>query len=157
MEKVNQILEANENDRAHLIAILQDIQHEYNHLPQEILSHVADKLDIPLIDVYCVASFYKSFSLTPRGEHLITVCLGTACHVKGAPAVVDEIERKIGIRPGENSEDGQFTLETVNCLGACALAPIVVMDGEYYGQMTMKKVDTILGKHCCCSKKECDS
>jgi NADH:ubiquinone oxidoreductase subunit E len=147
MEKIDTILEQNGYNRAGLIPILQDIQAEYKYLPQEALSYVAKKLDVPLIDVFCVASFFKSFSLTPRGKHIVTVCLGTACHVKGAPSIVDEIERKICIRPGQNSEDGQFTLETVNCLGACALAPIVVVDGEYYGQTTMKKVGTILRKY----------
>ncbi len=147
MEKVDQILETNENNRAHLIAILQDVQRDYNYLPHEILSYIAGKLDIPLIDVYCVASFFKSFSLKPRGKHIITVCSGTACHVKRSSTILDKLEKKLGIGPGENTEDMQFTLETVNCLGACALAPITVVDGEYYGQTTLNKVDAILKKY----------
>lgn len=144
MEKVDQILQANEYDRASLIAILQDIQREYNYLPRDILIHVADTLHVTLIDVYSVASFFKSFSLKPRGKHIITVCSGTACHVKRSSTILDKLEKKLGIGPGENTEDMQFTLETVNCLGACALAPIMVVDGEYYGQTTLKKVDAVL-------------
>ena len=153
-EKIEKILEENGYDRAGLIPILQDIQSEYNYLPQEMLSYVAEKLDMPLIDVYCVASFFKSFSLKPRGKHIVTVCLGTACHVKRASSILDKIQKKIGIRPGENTEDMQFTLETVNCLGACALAPIMVVDGDYYGQTTMKKVESILKKYKKSDKKE---
>lgn len=153
-EKIEKILEENGYDRAGLIPILQDVQTEFNYLPQEALSYVAEKLEIPLIDVYCVASFFKSFSLKPRGEHLVTVCLGTACHVKRASSVLDEIEKRLGIRPGENTEDMQFTLETVNCLGACALAPIVVVDGDYYGQTTTKKIDSILKTYKRGDKKE---
>ena len=152
--KIEQILQQNGYDRAGLIAILQDIQAVYNYLPQETLSYVAEKLDVPLIDVYCVASFFKSFSLKPRGKHIVTVCQGTACHVKRASSILDEIEKKLGIRPGENTEDMQFTLETVNCLGACALAPIVVVDSEYYGQTTMKKVGPILNKYSSESQEE---
>lgn len=145
--KIDVILEENGSDRANLIAMLQDIQAVYNYLPKDVLSYVAEKLDMPLIDVYCVASFFKSFSLKPRGKHIITVCSGTACHVKRASSILDQVEKQLGIGPGENSEDMQFTLETVNCLGACALAPIMVVDGEYYGQTTIKKADTILKKY----------
>ena len=147
MEKVDHILEENGYNRSGLIAILQDVQSEFNYLPQEALTYVAEKLDMPLIHVYCVASFFKSFSLKPRGKHLITVCLGTACHVKRASSILDEIRKKLGIQPGENTEDMHFTLETVNCLGACALAPIMVVDGDYYGQTTMKKVGAILRRY----------
>jgi len=153
-EKIDAILEHNGSNRAGLIAILQDIQKEYNYLPQEALCYVAQKLNVPLIDVYCVASFFKSFSLKPRGKHLVTVCLGTACHVKRAPFLLDEIEKRLGIRPGENTEDMEFTLETVNCLGACALAPIVVVDGEYHGQTTIKKVGPMLSKYRSEAKEE---
>lgn len=145
--KIDEILKKNGSDRAGLIAMLQDIQAVDNYLPEDVLSYVAEKLDMPLIDVYCVASFFKSFSLKPRGKHIITVCSGTACHVKRASSILDQVEKKLGIGPGENSEDMQFTLETVNCLGACALAPIMVVDGEYYGQTTIKKAAAILKKY----------
>ena len=96
------------------------------------------------MQVYGVATFFKAFSLKPRGKHTVSVCLGTACHVRGAPAVLDEVKRRLGTEPGETTEDMQFTLETVNCLGACALGPIVVVDGEYHGQMVPGKVKKVI-------------
>jgi len=104
----------------------------------------SEGLEIPLIDVYGVATFYKSFSLKPRGKHLITACLGTACHVRGGPRIVDELQRKLKIKPGETTDDGEYTLETVNCLGCCAIGPIVVKDGIYHGQMNPQRVDSLL-------------
>ena len=127
-----------------LLSVLQDIQAKYGYLPEEKLIETAETLDMPLIDVYGVATFYKSFSLTPKGRHQVKVCLGTACHVRGANRVIREMERKLGIVPGETSEDGEFSLETVMCLGCCAIGPVVVVDGKYYGQMTPAKVESIL-------------
>jgi len=128
-----------------LLSILQDIQAEYGYLPEEKLVQTAETLDMPLIDVYGVATFYKSFSLTPRGRHQIKVCLGTACHVRGSDRVCKELVRKLGIGPGETSEDGEFSLETVMCLGCCAIGPVVVVDGRYYGKVTTAKLEPILG------------
>ena len=127
-----------------LLAVLQDIQAKYGYLPEEKLIETAETLDMPLIDVYGVATFYKSFSLTPKGRHQVKVCLGTACHVRGASRIDKEVERKLGIGPGETSEDGEFSLETVMCLGCCAIGPVVVIDGKYYGQVTPMKVESIL-------------
>jgi len=127
-----------------LVGILQDIQAEYNYLPKEALVEVGQGLDIPLTQVYSVASFFKAFSLKPRGRHLINVCLGTACHVRGAVRILDEIERRLGIKAGETTKDLKYTLETVNCVGACALGPIVITDGEYSGQMKTDKVKNLL-------------
>jgi len=135
---------ANKENGDTLLSILQDIQAECGYLPEEKLIETAETLDMPLIDVYGVATFYKSFSLTPRGRHQVKVCLGTACHVRGANRIVEEIERKLAIRPGETSEDGEFSLETVMCLGCCAIGPVVVIDGKYYGQVTPTKVESIL-------------
>ena len=129
-----------------LICILQDIQAKYGYLPRDALEKVAIKLDIPLMQIYSVATFFKAFSLEPRGKHLINVCLGTACHVRGADRVSDKIKRDLEIEAGETTQDRKFTLETVNCLGACALGPIMVLDGKYHGQMTAVKVDQILKK-----------
>ena len=127
-----------------LLSVLQDIQAKYGYLPEEKLIETSKTLDMPLIDVYGVATFYKSFSLTPRGRHQVKVCLGTACHVRGANRIGKEIERKLAVGPGETSEDGEFSLETVMCLGCCAIGPVVVIDGKYYGQVTPTKVDSIL-------------
>ncbi|MFB0564833.1 MAG: NADH-quinone oxidoreductase subunit NuoE [Candidatus Aminicenantaceae bacterium] len=135
------------NEKKALIAILQDIQSKYNYLPQEVLRIVSKSLDIPLIDVIGVATFYRAFSLEPRGEHVITVCLGTACHVRGGPKILDAFEKKLNIEAGNTTEDRQFTLETVACLGCCAIGPVVVVDGNYYAQTTIKIVDSILKKY----------
>lgn len=130
-----------------LIPILQDIQSDLNWLPEETLKAVAEKLEVPLMEVYGVASFYRTFSLKPRGKHIVTVCVGTACHVRGGQRIVDQISRELDINPGETTEDMNFTLETVNCLGCCAIGPIVVVDGEYYGEMTTRKVKSVLDKY----------
>jgi len=143
-EKVVALVSKYSDNRDSLVSILQDIQSEYHYLPEEALKVVARQLDLQLIQVYGVATFFKAFSLKPRGEHLVSVCLGTACHVRGAPAVLDGIKRQLGIEPGETTEDMHFTLETVNCLGACALGPIMVIDGKYHGQMSPGKVKKVL-------------
>ena len=127
-----------------LIEILQDIQAEHNYLSEESLRAVAEKLEIPIIEVFRVANFYKAFTLKPRGEHLVTICMGTACHVKGAPRFMDEVLGQLNVKPGETTEDGVFTVETVNCLGACALSPIVVLDGKYYDNMTTGKLRDLI-------------
>jgi NADH-quinone oxidoreductase subunit E len=142
--KLNSILERYQRDPAMLVAILQDVQAEYNYLPKEALTWISDGLDIPLTRVYSVATFFKAFSLKPRGRHVINVCLGTACHVRGAGRVLEEIGRQLDIKPGETTEDFRFTMETVNCVGACALGPIVIIDGKYSGQMKTDKVKTLL-------------
>ncbi len=115
-----------------LISILEDIQADYSYLPEEALRIVSEKTGRSLVDIYGVATFYKAFSLKPRGKHLISACLGTACHVRGGRAVASEFQRQLGIKPGETTSDNLITLETVNCLGACALGPIVVVDGHYF-------------------------
>lgn len=141
---VRKILAKYQNEPGWLVSILQDVQAECFYLPEEALREVAQGLEVPLSRVYSVATFFKAFSLTERGRHLINVCLGTACHVRGAARVRDKIERELGIKPGETSADLKFTLETVNCLGACALGPIVVVDGKYHGEMTTDKIDALL-------------
>jgi NADH-quinone oxidoreductase subunit E len=127
-----------------LIQVLQDIQDRIHWLPAEALEHVARTLGVPLVQVYGVATFYKSFSLEPRGRHVCTVCLGTACHVRGGQALLEHFERKLGIPAGRTTPDGKFTIERVNCLGACALAPLAVVDGHYYGRMSEAKADSVL-------------
>ena len=144
IEKVGSILNNYQKDRRWLISILQDIQAEYNYLPKDALMEVSQDLDAPLSQVYSVATFFKSFSLKPRGRHLINVCLGTACHVRGARRVLETMERELGISSGETTENFKFTLETVNCVGACALGPIVIIDEQYSGQMKTDKVKLLL-------------
>ena len=143
-DRIGTILDGYRRDKGLLVSILQDTQAEYNYLPREALVQVSQGLDIPLSQVYSVATFFKAFSLKPRGRHLINVCLGTACHVRGAVRVLETIERELGIKPGDTTEDLKYTLETVNCVGACALGPIVVIDGEYSGQMKADKVKPLL-------------
>ena len=127
-----------------VIQILQDLQGRLRWLAPEALEAVALELKMPLAHIYSVATFYRSFSLVPRGRHTCTVCMGTACHVRSGAAVLEHFERKLGLRAGQTSPDGEITLERVNCLGACALAPLAVVDGRYYGQMNESKADAIL-------------
>lgn len=146
-EKVDSLIDSYVDKKEQLISLLQDIQAEFNYLPRDVLIQVSHKLDIPLSQVFSVATFFRAFSLKPRGRHLITVCLGTACHVRGGQRLVDKIERDYGIRPGETTEDEKFTLETVNCLGCCALGPVVVVDGKYESQVNADKLDRVLEKY----------
>ena len=146
-EKVEGILGSYGGSRDSLISILQDIQSEYHYLPEDALGLIARQLELPLIQVYGVATFFRAFSLKPRGEHIVNVCLGTACHVRGAQSVLDEVKRQLDIEPGETTRNMRFTLETVNCFGACALGPIMVVDGEYYGEMMAGKVKRILNSY----------
>jgi NADH-quinone oxidoreductase subunit E len=127
-----------------LIAVLESIQARYRYLPPEALILAAERLGVPLAQAYSVATFYHAFSLRPKGKHCLHVCMGTACHVRGSPQVLDRLQTKLGIKAGGTTRDRTFTLETVNCLGACALGPIVVTDGEYSGQMTAQKADALL-------------
>ena len=143
-EKVHQILDDYQHEKEMLVSILQDTQGVYNYLPKEVIEQVSRGLDVPLSQVYSVATFFKSFSLKPRGRHIINVCLGTACHVRGAAKVLDKLERDLGVKSGETTEDSRFTLETVNCVGACALGPMVIIDQEYHGEMSTDKVDRML-------------
>ena len=131
-------------DKGQLVSILQDIQDEYYYLPKDALEKVSQILDIPLSQVYSIATFFRAFSLTPRGRHLIKVCLGTACHVRGAPRVLEKMERDLAIDRGGTTDDLKFTLETVNCVGCCALGPMVMIDEEYFGQMKSDKVKSLL-------------
>ncbi len=142
--KIKSILGRNDNDRGMLVSILQDMQAEFGYLLRDAITEISKQLDIPLSQVYGVATFFKAFSLIPRGRHQIQVCLGTACHVRGAEKILDTVERELGIKPGESDKDMNFMLETVNCLGACALGPIVVVDGKYSGEMKIEAVKPLL-------------
>lgn len=126
--------------------MLHRVQKEYGYIPPESISEMSRHLKISEGEIFGVLTFYKAFTLEPRGKHLITICMGTACHVRGAPMILDEFKRRLGIEPGETTEDKSFTLETVNCVGACALGPIIISDGTYHGQMKMREVDKIIKK-----------
>jgi len=141
---IDKILKEHDYNKSFLISILQDIQAANRWLPQETLEYISGKLDVSVMDVYGLVTFYKSFNLKPRGKHIITVCLGTACHVRGAPRVLNEIENQLNIGVGETTPDDNYTLETVRCLGTCAIGPVVTIDGKYYGQMNPKKIHSIL-------------
>jgi NADH-quinone oxidoreductase subunit E len=143
---VSAIIQKNEGAYGSLITILEEIQSEFGYLPQEALALVAEKTRRPLVDIYGIATFYRAFSLRPKGRHLVSVCLGTACHVRGAPLIVGEFEQRLGVKPGETTADYEFTLETVNCLGACALGPVVVADTNYFSKVRQAKIDRILTK-----------
>ena len=145
--KIESLIDSYVDKKEQLISLLQDIQAEFNYIPQDVLIRISQKLEIPLSQVFSVATFFKAFSLKPRGRHVITVCMGTACHVRGGQRLVDKMSRDYKLQPGDTSPDERFTLETVNCLGACALGPVVVVDGKYESQVTPDKLDKILKKY----------
>ena len=138
------IIEKEAASEGALIDVLEKIQGRYRYLPPEALLLASAWLDIPLSRIYSVATFYNAFSLVPRGKHCISVCMGTACHVRGSPRILDRLKTQLGIEAGGTTKDRFFTLETVNCLGACALGPIIVTDGHYAGQMTLREADRLL-------------
>lgn len=144
MFEIDKIIEKYPKDKSSLIFILQDIQSKYNYLPKEALIKVSEILNVALPQVFHVATFYKAFSLKPRGKNIIKCCLGTACHLKGGPRIVEALERELKIKPGETTEDLKFTLETVNCVGACALAPVMIVQDKYYDKVTPTKAIKIL-------------
>ena len=127
-----------------LLEALQDVQEAFGYISEEAMRTISAELGVPVMEVYRAANYYKAFSLTPRGRHVLTVCMGTACHVRGASRMIDEVEGQLGLTPGQTTEDGMFTLECVNCLGACALGPVVVLDGQYHGKMTPNKLRTLI-------------
>lgn len=143
ISKVDLLLEKNDGS---VLSLLHDVQEEYKYLPESVLREISRKTGKPLIELYRVATFYKAFSLTPEGKHKIITCSGTACHVRGSNSIAREISRILGIEPGCTSPDGEYTFETVNCVGACALAPVVILDGKYYPNMTVRKVRNLLSK-----------
>ncbi len=144
LEAANLIVERHGGKRSSLVSILHEIQDQYDHLPEEALRRVASQLGMDLTEIYGVATFYKSFSLTPRGKHSVTLCLGTACHVRKGPRILAEVKKLFGIEPGRTTPDRMFSLEAVNCLGVCAIGPVMVLDGEFHGEMTPMKARRIL-------------
>lgn len=143
-DKIDQIIEKHQCEASSLIQILLEIQSENHWLPKEALERVSEKLQVPLSQIQHITTFYKSFSLVPRGRHEVHICMGTACHVRGAQRVLDTVQDQIGIKPGETDVDLKFSLETVNCLGCCALGPVMVVDGEYHGNIAPSQIDGVL-------------
>ena len=144
LAEIDGIVDKYEGDGSGLIQVLLEIQRENRWLPKDTLKQVSQRLGVPLPQIYHVATFYKAFSLMPRGQHSVSVCLGTACQVRGAPRLLDKVTESLKIKPGETSADLQFSLDTVNCLGCCALGPVMVVDGEYYSKPTAKEIDQII-------------
>jgi len=145
-EILDGLIEEYQKERGTIIGLLQDINNKFRYLPKDALIYVSKKVGVPLAKLYTLATFYKSFRLDPVGKHLISVCMGTACHVNGSPRLLDTLERDLEIKAGSTTNDNRFTLETVNCLGACALGPLIVIDGEYFGKMTQNKLKKVIKK-----------
>ena len=146
--KLDDIIEKQfNNDKENLIMILQEIQMQYNYIPGPAIEYLAEKLDTPLSQIYGVGTFYKSFSLEPRGKHIISVCRGTACHVRGAEKVLERITDTLSIRDGQTTPDGQFTLESVRCIGCCSLGPVIKIDEDIHGLITTDKVEKVLSQY----------
>jgi len=143
---ISSILEKHPKEETALIEILHDIQIKFRHLPKTVLQQVADHVAVPLSRVAGVGTFYKAFSFTPKGETTLRVCMGTACHVRGARLILDETERALGIHPGDTTADGRFTLEEVNCVGACAMAPVLIENDAYHGFFKAVEVRKLLQK-----------
>lgn len=144
---VDRVLEQNMQEPENLVMILQDISAKYNYLPKEVLEYLVERLNVPMSLIYSAATFYKAFSLTPRGKYIINVCLGTACHVRGAEKIKERLEEKLNIHEGETTKDLKFTLETVRCLGCCALGPVITVNETSYGGLDREKVSKIIDQY----------
>ncbi len=144
LKKVDEIIDKYPAQQGVLIQLLLDLQSEFNWISKEAILRINERLQIPVSQIYRVVSFYKAMSLMPRGRHIVNVCLGTACHVRGAPRIMDKVEENLNIKAGETTQDTKFTLERVNCLGCCALGPVIVVDRDYYGKVAPTKVKEVL-------------
>jgi NADH-quinone oxidoreductase subunit E len=144
VSEIHEIIDREARDEGSIISALEKIQQHYRYLPKEALILASQRMGVPLSQAYAVATFYNAFSLKPKGKYCLQICMGTACHVRGSPQLLDQMETKFNINAGETTPDHLFTLETVNCLGACALGPIVVVNDEYSGQMTVQKSDALM-------------
>jgi NADH-quinone oxidoreductase subunit E len=146
MKQVDKVLASYNNDKNALIQILLQIQKENRWLSEDVLKKVSKKLDVPINQIYHIVTFYKAFSLVPNGRHSVSVCLGTACHVRGAPRLLDKVSEVVGIKPGETSKDMKYSLSTVNCLGCCALGPVLQVDDEYYSDPSSTELKKIIAE-----------
>lgn len=146
-EKINQIIDRYRDDSGPLISILQEVQTTFGYLPKDALSHLSRRLKIPESKIWGVVTFYSQFYLEPRGRNTIKVCLGTACHVKGSDKILDKLRKILGIKEGQTTKDLKFSLETVRCLGACFLAPVMMINNDYYGRLTPDRVEHIVNQY----------
>lgn len=146
LTNIDDILKIHKEENGNIITLLQQIQEKFGYLPTHVLHYVSEKLKISLAEIYGVATFYAQFTFIQKGKYVITCCDGTACHVKGAPLIIEFIENELGIKNGETTEDLLFSLETVACLGCCAISPVCVINEEIYGHLNLNKVKTILRK-----------
>ena len=146
-DKINEIIHNYPAEQRYSLAIMQDMQREFNYIPREGMEALAEYLGCALSVLYSMATFYKALSLKPKGKHIIKLCDGTACHIRGSLTLKEGVTRALGIEDGETTEDGLFSLELVNCLGSCALAPVMVVDDVYYGRMSIEKVPEVLNKY----------
>lgn len=144
---LNKIFSGSEKEQKELIHILHNVQSEYGYIPPHAISAISRHLKISESEIFGVITFYKAFSLEPRGKYIVTVCMGTACHVRGGSQIVEEMERKLDLKVGQTTSDRKFTLDTVNCLGCCAIGPVVVVNEKYYSHITVKKIDSILKEY----------
>jgi NADH-quinone oxidoreductase subunit E len=147
IDRIDRIIDKHGCKASSLIQILLNIQSENHWLPKEVLERVSERLQVPMNQIQHITTFYKSFSMVPKGRHEVHVCMGTACHVRGAQRVLDTVEEQIGIKPGETDVDLKFSLETVNCIGCCALGPVMVVDGEYHGNIAPAQLEEVLNKY----------
>jgi len=147
LDVVREIVEKHRDDPGCLMPILQETQEKYGYLPLELQQEIADGLDIPLTEVYGVSTFYSQFTLKPKGEHKIGVCLGTACYVRGSQAILDEVSDILNVKVGDTTEDGKFSLDATRCVGACGLAPVMMINGEVFGRLTPGDVKDILAQY----------
>ena len=147
VDRLDQIIEKYVNEKGILIQLLLDIQKEFRWIPKKAIDRISEKLKIPSSDIFRVASFYTALSLKPIGRHLLRVCVGTACYVRGGPRILDTVEKKLGIKSGDTTSDGKFSLETVNCLGCCALGPVMEIDGQYFGKLNSANLEKALSNY----------
>ncbi len=147
INQIDEIISSHEKSEESLLSILQSFQRKLNYVPEEGIKRLSESFDVPESRIYAMATFYKALSLVPRGRHTIKVCMGTACHLKGGGLILEAIERELGVERGGTTDDMRFSLETVNCVGACAMAPVVVVDDEYHGHASSSNVHSILKKY----------
>ena len=146
-QKLREVIEKHKNDKGAIMPVLQDAQEIYGYLPVEVQTMVAEGLNKPLEEVFGVATFYSQFSLTPKGRYNVSICLGTACYVKGAAAILDKVSGALGIQPEECTSDGKFSLTACRCIGACGLAPVMTINDDVYGRLEPEEIDGILAKY----------